>query len=148
MHVMKQAHKVIQDIFLDWGKREGYLVRREFSQTLPTDGIWIDNKDLFNLNAPYAAIEVLASEKGKVILGSINTLERVSPSIAILVMQDKELERRLLKKQVPSQNIENEVNSQFEKIKKAVEKSTQRFLVWKTDALIAHGSEKGVSYNV
>ena len=145
---MKQAHKVIQDIFLEWGKRQGYLVRREFSQTLPTDGIWIDNKDLFNLNAPYAAIEVLASEKGKVILGSINTLERVSPSIAILVMQDKVLERRLLKKQLPMQEIENEVNSQFEKIKKAVEKSTQRFLVWKTGALIAHGSEKGVSYNV
>ena len=70
---MNYRHKKTQDQFMQLGKKLGYAVRRSWSRDLPTDGVWLTDCPLSLDGQILVAAEVLASEKGKVMLGSLAT---------------------------------------------------------------------------
>ena len=127
---MNYGHKKTQDNFMQLGKRLGYAVRRSWSRDLPTDGVWLTDCPLsLDGQIPFVAAEVLASEKGKVILGSLATLERVNPAIALVIIADDEYRRRLYKKGMGVEDVEVAVANFVEKVRAAVSGRIQRFKV-------------------
>src|SRR5690348_13291052 len=95
---MRAGHRQAQDMFLALGRRHGYQVRRQFTTEMPTDGVWLAGRDHGEFGGlPIAAIEVLVSEGSKTRLGSIATLEQVSPSVAIVLVHDVEMIRRIVR---------------------------------------------------
>ena len=146
---MEPGHKQAQQLFLQLGKKQGFDVSKQWSKLFPTDGVWwAPSSDLWDTPLPYAAIEVLGSEKGKVVLGSIATLERVSPSIGILLLQDLQIERRCYRAGMSLRATEEKIEKEYIRIKSLIEASAQRLIVWKTSALLHRVKEKGEFINV
>src|SRR5262245_12601619 len=95
---MRNSHRQAQEMFLELGRLQGFAVRRQFSIAYPTDGVWLTKAGHGEeAGLPIAAIEVVVSESPKTILGSIATLENVSPAIAIVLVHEDEISRRLLR---------------------------------------------------
>ena len=146
---MEQGHKQAQKLFLQLGVQQGFDVAKQWSKTLPTDGVWLAREtNLWKGQLPYAAIEVLGSEKGKVVMGSIATLERVSPCVGILLLQDLQIERRCYRAGMSESETDEKVKREFDRVKSLTVGSTQRLVVWKTSALVHRVQEQGEFINV
>lgn len=96
---MTQGHKEGQALFEALGRQLGYEVRRSFSPSLPTDGVWYTESRFGALPpVPVVAIELIVSEASKTIRGSLVTLELVSPALGILLVHEEEIRRGVLRK--------------------------------------------------
>ena len=128
---MTNGHKDAQELFARLGQSKGFEVRRTYSQSLHSDGIWLVRDPIYPLKKiPMASIEVIVSESTKSMRGSIGILEEISPAVAIILLQEEEIRKRNIKNGVEYDSIENEINCRLQFIKEQTSKSTQRFEVW------------------
>jgi len=89
---MRSGHHEAQVLFERLGQQLGYRARRSWTRQYPTDGVWLlDASHVGFDELPVAALEVVVSETGKALRGSISTLEMVSPALGILLVQDQEI---------------------------------------------------------
>ena len=98
---MTNGHREAQEKFLALGHALGFGVSRTWTQRNPTDGVWyVDVGGLRDNRMPLVAAEVVVSEGKKSLRGSISTLEQVSPALAVIIVQDDEIRRRLIRQGV------------------------------------------------
>ncbi|WP_158086306.1 hypothetical protein [Mycobacterium asiaticum] len=96
---MLAGHNEAQRMFEELGRWYGFEPRRQHSRGFPADGVWLLGScygPAFG-ELPVVAIEVVASESPKTILGSIATLERVGAALGIVLVQEDEIARRLVR---------------------------------------------------
>jgi hypothetical protein len=135
---VRYGHNEAQLMFEEIGRRLGFEVRRTFSDMLPTDGVWfLKAKDgaVINTQLPVVAIEVVVSEGPKAMQGDITILERVSPSLGIIVLHEDEIRRRLLAKRTPNDVIDYEIARLRQMLAELVQCSRQRIEVWSAENL-------------
>lgn len=94
---MHSGHRSAQRTFLHLGRLRGYVTQRSYSPELPTDGIWCPPREEFGTMVPVVALEVAASESPKTMQGSVMVLSAVAPALGLLVIQDEEITRRVLR---------------------------------------------------
>ncbi len=127
---MSSGHAVAQRLFLEIGARRGYMTQQSYSSDAPTDGIWLTKGGFASVDRiPVAAIEVVASESLKTWRGSIATLEEVSPSIGILLLQDEEIFRRLVRKGMEADEAKRSLERTKIMMQQAAARSRQRIIV-------------------
>ncbi len=133
---MTNGHAVAQDSFLEIGRALGFIPRRTFSETAPTDGIWLLPMSIGRFRElPVAAIEVVASEGLKTWRGSIHTLEVVSPAVGYLLLQDEEVRRRLARSGKNDSEIEATLGRTLDQMREAVAQTRQRIEVLQMENL-------------
>jgi hypothetical protein len=136
---MRSAHREAQDLFAAVGIRIGFDVRRNFTNATPTDGVWLLRSPLQRLNGtPIVAMEVPITESMKSLRGSISTLEAVSPSVAVLLVHDEDMRRRMIARGVAEDVADRDVASVGERIKSLISSSRQRFEIWSVGDLRRH----------
>ncbi|MGY2127470.1 hypothetical protein [Blastococcus sp. SYSU DS0617] len=96
---MRKGHRLAQDQFLALGERHGFKTRRSFTSAFPSDGVWLTRSTHGDAvgGLPVVALEVVVSESPKTILGSIAVLERIAPSLGVLLVHEDEIARRLVR---------------------------------------------------
>ena len=127
---MTPGHKEVQDIFLNAGEALGYKTQRAFNSYLPSDGIWLHNNNVFSEPLPFIALEVIVSESRKSLIGSVTTLEEISPTIGILLVHDKEIHRVNARKGVDMNIIHRKIDLYLDHLTKLSNRSRQRLVVW------------------
>lgn len=131
---MKPGHREAQNLFLELGNRLGFLTRRTFSRRHPTDGIWLASAETGLL--PVVAAEVVVSEGLKTMRGSVATLEAVSPALGVLVLQDEEIRRCLLRLGREEEQIQARIWSVSEHLHELIRSSRQRLEIWRFGQLV------------
>lgn len=126
---MTKAHRDAQSIFCGLGRALGYIPRLTFSVALPTDGVWL-TESVAETVVPVAAIEVLVSESRKTILGSVLTLELVSPALGIVLVHEAELRRRHVRNGGSGLEADRRVRMVREHAQHVADASRQRLEVW------------------
>jgi hypothetical protein len=127
---MTHGHAEAQRLFRELGKELGYKTARRFTSATPTDGVWMRPIGFGPMKEiPIAAIEVAVSEGRKSWRGSIATLELVSPAIGILLLQDEEITRRLLRTGVRESSVMVQIARTLELISEDASRSRQRIEV-------------------
>jgi hypothetical protein len=95
---MKFGHREAQDLFLEIGEALGFAVRRSFSSPDPSDGVWLLGPRYgVHTGLPAVALEVVVSENAKSVEGSIHRLESISPCLGVVLLQEEEIGRRLIR---------------------------------------------------
>lgn len=135
---MLHGHREAQGMFEQLGRSLGFEVRRSFSQDLPTDGVWfLASAFPVVSKLPYVALEVVVSESPKSLRGSITTLEQVSPSLGVLLIQEDEIQRRLLRNDKLPLDAEAELGRLQAVAGRLIVASRQRIEVWSMSQLRA-----------
>lgn len=123
-------------MFLEMGVALGFEVRPTFSRELPADGCWFIPTSIGGMERlPVAALEVAVSESGKTLAGSIATLEAISPSVGILVIQTDEMMRGLIRDGLVHANAAAYVAARMLRAEELAARSRQRLSVWGFDEL-------------
>jgi hypothetical protein len=136
---MRPGHKEAQELFAAVGSRIGFDVRRTYSTAMPTDGVWLLRSPIKILHGtPVVAMEVPITESMKSLRGSVSTLEAVSPSLAMLLIQDEDIRRRLIARGASEEIADREIHSLTTKIRSLIATSRQRFEVWSVGDLRLH----------
>ncbi len=131
---MRPGHREAQDLFLHLGELQGYRPQRSFSPDHPTDGVWF--RDDWELGpVPVVAAEVIVTEGKKSMRGSIATLEAVSPAIGIVIFNDDEVRRGLVRVGRDADVIEHRLNRAVGHLKEFASTSKQRIHVWRFEQL-------------
>jgi hypothetical protein len=98
--------------------------------------VWVTAGDNGGIgHVPVAAIEVIVSERAKTMRGSIATLAAVSPALAVLLVQNCEIRRGLIKRGMSSEQAENSLARQLSWLRHEVNGKSQRFAVWTYEEL-------------
>lgn len=129
MRYMTPGHSEAQKLFLQIGAVKGHTTRVTFSSDLPTDGVWLVTSGIGDDLVPLVAIEVIVSEDVKRWRGSIATLEAVSPATGILLLQDEEIRRRMIRKGTNPVETERLIEQTRRSIQHAISRSRQRLVV-------------------
>lgn len=128
---MRTGHKDAQFLFEQLGRAAGYGYRRSWTRALPTDGVWLLDESLcLGSELPIAALEVAVSEGPKALKGSLDILAEVSPSIGILCINEVEIRRGLIRKNVPHDQIIDRIGRLMMMAQERVARSQQRLAVW------------------
>lgn len=128
---MRHGHKQLQEYFIKTGSNLGYLVKKSFTQNLPTDGVWLIPHPLnFTTTVPLVAIEVIITERLKSIRGSIHTLEAVSPVLAVLAIHEGEIISHFLDKGHSFDSAKEKLVKLKLNINEEISRSNQRFEIW------------------
>lgn len=127
---MRNGHKEAQEMFLNLGKAKGFIVSKTFSKELPTDGVWFIKHPLDETNVPFVAIEVIASETPKQIIGSIGILKQVKPMIAIVLLHESEMARKSVLRHASSEKVKSSIARKYQIIQHEIQNSQQRFVIW------------------
>jgi hypothetical protein len=128
---VREGHREASELFLALGQALGYRVRRTWSRELPTDGVWMSaSGEPVTPELPLVAVEVLVSEGSKSIKGSIGVLTAVSPALGILLVQEEEIRRGLIRHGCPTCKIVRSIARQRESLDALVSRSAQRLDVW------------------
>jgi hypothetical protein len=123
-------------MFRDLGTALGYAVRTSYSQSYPTDGVWLARRPLRKIDElPLAAIEIAVSESRKTLRGSILTLEVVSPALGIVLIHEDELRRRHIRLGGTADDATRRVEDICALATTLVATSRQRIEVWSFAAL-------------
>lgn len=126
---MRAGHRAAQRMFEELGRSQGFMPRRTFSATLPTDGVWFHHRGFIE-SLPVVAIEVVASETQKVMKGSIHTLELVSPALGVLLIEDEEIWRKRIRNGATEAQAASYVAHLIDTASALVKRSRQRIEVW------------------
>lgn len=135
--MVRQGHKRSQDQFLELGKCHGYDVRRSFSTQFPSDGVWLTaptHGDVFG-GLPVMALEVVVSESPKTILGSIAVLERIAPSLGVILLHEDEIARRLIRDGHARDAVNDYLQRTQERIDTHIASSRHRIQRWSNQYL-------------
>ncbi|MCA0985147.1 hypothetical protein LCL89_14035 [Halobacillus yeomjeoni] len=133
---MRAGHKLSQERLLKLGEEMNFIVKKTFSQSLPTDGVWlIKNPLLISEFIPFLAVEVIVSESPKTIRGSIKTLEQVKPTIAVVFIHEGEIVARWARQKMDAQQIHEKIKSLYNFLEKERLISSVRLEIWNEDRL-------------
>jgi hypothetical protein len=133
---MRRGHHEAQVLFEQLGCRLGYRCQRTWTRAHPTDGVWLLDTPQVGLDAlPVAALEVVVTETGKTLRGSIATLEMVSPALGILLIQDREIRRGLIRSGASPQAATAHVQRLVAAATADIAHSRQRLALWTFDQL-------------
>jgi hypothetical protein len=133
---MHLGHISAQSMLRDIIEGRGLRFAKTFSPTLPTDGVGFAPIGLGPFaDVPMVAAEVVASESPKGWRGSLHTLERVSPALAVLVFQDEEYRRRLGRRGWDVDVIERSIANTLATMNEEVAASRQRVIILTMDQL-------------
>ncbi|WP_147446795.1 hypothetical protein [Corallococcus sp. CA047B] len=137
-------------MFLELGTTHGFDARRSFSRQHPTDGVWLTPRSHGEEGGILvAAIEVVASESPKTILGSIATLEIVSPALGIVLLEEEEIARRMIAAGESRESVDRYLNRLAESIDLQIKRSRQRLQRWTVESLRwRHARAHRVRYNI
>jgi len=129
---MSPSHRAAQRKFLELGQALGYRTARSFSPDAPADGVWMTSCPL---GVPVVAAEVIVSEGLKARRGSVATLERISPALAVLIYDPDEARRRAYRRGAAEAEAEGAVRRLEDSLRALAAESRQRFQVWALDSL-------------
>jgi hypothetical protein len=133
---MRHGHAYAQYLFKLLGVAQGFSYRKTWTKKLPTDGIWVAKTPLLNVEAvPLAALEVANSESPKVVKGSLTVLAEVSPALGILVIQEEDIRRRLIRSGFASDEADRYVTRKLDDAREIAQKFHQRIQVWSFEQL-------------
>jgi hypothetical protein len=128
---VRHGHREAQDLFLEIGEGLGYVARKTYSSEHPSDGVWLLGNDSgLMAGMPAAAIEVLVSESAKSISGSIHRLESISPALAIVLLHEEEIRRRLTRLGFNDRRIDGALARDTAYIDAQIQRSKQRLQRW------------------
>jgi len=137
---MRRGHHEAQVLFEQMGRRLGFRCQRTWTREHPTDGVWLINPPHLGLDAlPVAALEVVVTETGKSLRGSISTLEMVSPALGILLIQDREIRRGLIRSGTSPQAATAHIKRLLAAAAADIARSRQRLVLWTFDELERRG---------
>jgi hypothetical protein len=133
---MRGGHKEAQELFLRLGQRLGYRSKRTWSREHPTDGVWLlDAPHLGHADLPIVALEVAVTEGAKALRGSIATLEAVSPALGVLLIQEREIRRGLIRSGVAPEVATTHLNGLLRLAAADLSRSRQRIELWTFEQL-------------
>ena len=133
---MRRGHHEAQVLFERLGSQLGHRTRRTWTRQHPTDGVWLlDTPHLGLDEVPLAALEVVVTETGKALRGSITTLEMVSPALGILLIQDREIRRGLIRSGTSPQTATEHLRRLVAAATADISRSRQRLALWTFDQL-------------
>ena len=128
---MTSGRKEGQALFEALGRRYGYEVRRAYSKSLPTDGVWYMGQQFGALPpVPVVAIEVVVTESSTSIRSSVVTLELVSPALGILLIHEEEMRRRLMRAGAAPEVVGAKVAAAREHAREFAANARQRIEIW------------------
>jgi len=128
---MTLGHARAQRLFQELGNALGYRASLIWTPRLPTDGVWLTRTDNGGIGVvPVAALEVIVSEGAKSMRGSIAVLSNVSPALGVLLIQEDEIRRRLIRKGHPELRVEQSIERQTEWLGAEIQKAQQRLVIW------------------
>jgi hypothetical protein len=138
---MTNGHKQAQRLFEIIGLSLGFKFCQNWSQSTPGDGSWLWNTCVLRDSVfPIATIEVAVSESLKRLRGSISTIELISPSLGVLLIQEEEIRRGLLRKGIEAVKAENIISNIITTMEKEVSMSKQRIEIWTMKELRARAN--------
>lgn len=133
---MRSGHNEAQILFQRLGDRLGYRCRRTWTREHPTDGVWLlDAPHLGHENLPILALEVAVTEGAKALRGSIATLEAVSPALGVLLIQEQEIRRGLIRAGKSPQAATAHANRMLRTAATDISRSRQRIELWTFEQL-------------
>ena len=133
---MRIGHNEAQVLFRRMGEHLGYKARRSWTREHPTDGVWVLASAHFGYDeVPIAALEVVVTESGKSLRGSIATLEAVSPAVAVLLVQDREIRRGLIRAGASQEQVTRYLGHLMRSAVSDASRSRQRIAVWTFDQM-------------
>jgi len=133
---MRSGHREAQMQFERLGRQLGYRCRRSWTRQHPTDGVWLlDTPQVGFDELPVAALEVVVSETGKALRGSISTLEMVSPALGVLLVQDHEIRRGLIRAGASPEAAAQHVSRLLAAAEADLARCRQRIALWTFDQL-------------
>jgi hypothetical protein len=133
---MRSGHNEAQVLFQQLGRQLGYRCRRIWTRAHPTDGVWLlDTLHLGHDVLPVAALEVAVTENGKALRGSIATLEIVSPALGILLIQDHEIRRGLIRAGATPEAATAHIQRLLASATDDIGRSRQRIALWTFEQL-------------
>ena len=138
---MSPSHRAAQRKFLELGLRLGYRTARSFSPDAPADGVWLTSCPR---GVPVVAAEVIVTEGLKARRGSVATLERISPALAVLIFDPDEERRRAYRRGAGEAEAEAAVRRLEDSLRGLAAESRQRFQVWALDTLDRIGGQRRV----
>lgn len=128
---MRIGHSEAQRTFLDIGEALGFEARKSFSSEHPTDGVWLFGpRQGILAGLPAVAVEVIVSESAKTIDGSIHRLEAISPTVGVILVQEDEITRRLLRSGFTEEQIAATLTRDCSRIDGHIRCSKQRLQRW------------------
>ena len=129
---MTPGHSEAQQLFSDIGTARGFRVTRSFNEQWPTDGVWWHPQPpVPGLPAlPLVACEAIVSETGKTLCGSVSTLEKCSPALAVLILHDEEIRRRLMRQGGTRTEVDRKIHNIGSRLRALTDSSRQRFSIW------------------
>jgi hypothetical protein len=134
---MKGGHSEAQRLFSELGQALGYCALRTWTKAAPTDGVWLTRGDNGGLGRfPVAALEVVVSEGVKAMRGSIATLIEVSPCVGIILLQDHEIRRSLIRSGLSAEQATMATCRQLAWLRAETYRKQQRLDVWSFDELV------------
>src|SRR2546422_25023 len=128
---MRSGHREAQSLFLALGRKLGYPVRLQWSRHLPTDGVWLaGGRHPRVAGLPLVALEVVVTEGPKSVRGSIATLAAVSPSLGVLLVNEEEIRRVLIRDGVAVEAVDRSLGHQLRHLDDLLRTTNQRFEIW------------------
>ncbi|MEA2682181.1 MAG: hypothetical protein QOK05_509 [Chloroflexota bacterium] len=122
-------------MFAAVGERLGFSVRRTWAQNRPTDGVWVIESKGAVRPLPVVALEVIVSEGLKSARGSVQTLAAVSPALGVLLLQEEEIARRLMRRGLSRSGAEYRVAQQRDALGVELGTQRQRLEIWSFEYL-------------
>lgn len=96
------GHRQARQIWDQLGSNLRYEPAHSAGGSRPADGAWFPRMAGPRFaRRPSAAIEVIVSESPKTLRGSIVTLECISPSLAVVLIQEEEIRRQAVRRGLP-----------------------------------------------
>jgi hypothetical protein len=133
---MRCGHADAQFMFAQIGRALGFEVRQTWTRELPTDGVWLfSGTGMVLPMAPAVALEVAVSEGPKALKGSIDTLAEVSPALGVLMIDDAEIRRGMLRDGIAAEVIDNRLAARFDLVHNRISRSQQRIEIWNYSTL-------------
>jgi hypothetical protein len=134
---MRIGHVIAQRLFGELGQALGYEPARIFTRHLPTDGVWFTASDNGGLGVlPVLALEVVVTEGIKSMRGSIATLIQVSAALGVVLFQDQEVRRGLIRRGRSAEQANQIIISRLNWLREEVHRKPQRLTVWTFDELL------------
>jgi hypothetical protein len=128
---LRIGHAEAQAMFHHMGRVLEYTVSKTWTRDLPTDGVWLSGPGHIGIGRlPVVALEVVVTESPKQVRGSIATLTAVSPALGILLLQEEEIRRGLIRKGVEAVEIERRLARQQSQVEDQINRSQQRLELW------------------
>lgn len=134
---MTSGHRDAIELWLRLGRQLGYTARSRYSERWPADGVWLrpSHPCLGLPELPVAAAEVVVSESGKTLAGSVSALEMISPALAVVVVNDEEIFRGAIRSGTTEADVAVRLTAVRSRLELLTSRSRQRFEIWRMDQL-------------